>query len=309
MRDTLGTMLPVVAIVSKPQKPELVTLLEELIAWLRGHDFDPVLDEVSATYTDAAPVFARSRMCEVAPKLVIVLGGDGTLLAAARIFAKLSPPILSVNLGSLGFLTEVRLNELYSTLAAWCADCGAVDERAMLHAELWRDGERICEHEALNDVVLAKGTIARMGHFRVEVDGRLAAEYRADGVIVATPTGSTAYSLSANGPILEPSVDAHIITPVCPHLLTMRPLVIRGDAQLRITVLSSGDPNYLTVDGQEAREVGQGDELRCCRSEHSVKLLRVSTSSFFDVLRSKLKWGELGLDRYSAEEVKAGRRR
>jgi NAD+ kinase len=285
-------MRPVVAIVSKPQKPELVTILEELIAWLDGRGFDPVLDEVSAGYTAAAPVFARPRMCEAAPELVIVLGGDGTLLAAARIFAKWDAPILSVNLGSLGFLTEVRLNELYSTLEAWCTSCGAVDVRTMLHSELWRDGECICTHEALNDVVVAKGTIARMGHFRVEVDDRLAAEYRADGIIIATPTGSTAYSLSANGPILEPSVDAHIITPVCPHLLTMRPLVVGGTAQLRLTILSSGDPNYLTVDGQEAREVREGDVLRCVRSTHTVKLLRVGNSNFFDVLRSKLKWGE-----------------
>ncbi len=162
----------------------------------------------------------------------------------------------------------------------------------MLHAELWRDGVKLCEHEALNDIVVSKGTIARMGHFRVSVDGHLAAEYRADGVIVATPTGSTAYSLSANGPVLEPSVDAHIITPVCPHLLTMRPLVVRGEARLKLRVVEGSEPTHLTVDGQESEPLRDGDELLCWRSEWKVKLLRVGSGSFYDVLRTKLKWGE-----------------
>lgn len=285
-----------IAIVSKPHKPELAGILNDLIVWLRAHHFDPVLDAISGSYTTLAPVVPREAMGqhagERAPVLVIVLGGDGTLLAASRIFARLGTPILSVNLGSLGFLTEVRLSDLYATLDAWCVDCGSLDERAMLHAELWRDGEKLCEYEALNDAVLSKGTIARMGEFRLTVDGRAAAQYRADGVIIATPTGSTAYSLSANGPILEPTVDAHIITPVCPHLLTMRPLVLRGSARLAVRVVEGADTTFLTVDGQESEPLRVGDELRCWRSEYKVKLLRVGGSSFYDVLRTKLKWGE-----------------
>ncbi|RRA49436.1 NAD(+)/NADH kinase [Acidipila sp. EB88] len=280
-----------IAIVSKPEKPELREILVELIGWLRDHDFTPVLDAISGSYTDAAPVVARESLSEHVPVLVIVLGGDGTLLAASRVFAHLGTPILSVNLGSLGFLTEVRLSDLYTTLEAWCVDCGALDVRTMLHTELWRGNKLICENEALNDAVITKGTIARMGYFSVSVDGHLAAEYRADGVIVATPTGSTAYSLSANGPVLDPSVDAHIVTPVCPHLLTMRPLVVRGDARLKIRVISGDDPTFFTVDGQESQPLEAGDELRCWRSEHKVKLLRVGTGSFYDVLRTKLKWG------------------
>ncbi len=280
-----------IAIVSKPQKPELAAILEELVPWLREHGFSPVLDAISGTYTSAAPVVRREELRAHDPALVIVLGGDGTLLSASRVFAQLGTPILSVNLGSLGFLTEVRLSDLYATLEAWCVDCGQMDERAMLHAELWLDGELVCEHEALNDIVLSKGTISRMGHFRLTVDGHLAAEYRSDGVIIATPTGSTAYSLSANGPILDPSVDAHIITPVCPHLLTMRPLVVRGDARIQVKVIS-GAETFLTVDGQESQPLGEGHELRCWKSEHKVKLLRVGMGSFYDVLRTKLKWGE-----------------
>ena len=280
-----------IAIVSKPQKPELTAILIELIDWLRAKGFTPVLDVISGSYTDSAPVLAREQMGEHKPELVIVLGGDGTLLAASRVFARLGTPILSVNLGSLGFLTEVRLSDLYATLEAWCVDCGTLDIRTMLHTEIWRGGKLLYENEALNDAVITKGTIARMGYFSVSVDGHLAAEYRADGVIVATPTGSTAYSLSANGPILDPSVDAHIVTPVCPHLLTMRPLVVRGDARLQIRVLSGADPTFFTVDGQESQPLDEGDELRCWRSEHKVKLLRVGTGSFYDVLRTKLKWG------------------
>ncbi len=281
-----------IAIVSKPDKPELRGILEELVRWLREHGFEPVLDGVSGTYTDAAPAVPRERMGEWDPALVVVLGGDGTLLAASRVFARLGTPILSVNLGSLGFLTEVRLGELYATLEAWCENCGSIESRAMLHAELWRDGGMIFDHEALNDAVISKGTIARMGQFSVSVDGHPAAEYRADGVIIATPTGSTAYSLSANGPVLDPSVDAHIITPVCPHLLTMRPLVVRGDAHLRVRVVEGADPTYLTVDGQESQPLRAGDELLCRRSEFKVRLLRVGSGSFYDVLRTKLKWGE-----------------
>ena len=162
----------------------------------------------------------------------------------------------------------------------------------MLHVELWRDGAMVLENEALNDAVISKGTIARMGQFSVRVDGFLAAEYRADGVIVATPTGSTAYSLSANGPVLEPSVDAHIITPVCAHLLTMRPLVVRSDALLNVRVVDGAEPTFLTIDGQESHPLQEGDELRCRRSDHRVTLLRVGSGSFYDVLRTKLKWGE-----------------
>ncbi|HTW44325.1 MAG TPA: NAD(+)/NADH kinase [Acidobacteriaceae bacterium] len=281
-----------VAIVSKPQKDELSTLLPELLLWMKAHGLSPILDPVSGNYTQAAPVVARHLLPEENPELVIVLGGDGTLLSAARVFAKTGVPILSVNLGSLGFLTEVRLSDLYSTLEGWCSQCFAVDARFMLHSELWRDGELFVEHEALNDVVVAKGAIARMGDFRVLLDGQVAAVFRADGVIIATPTGSTAYSLAANGPILVPDVDALVISPVCPHLLTIRPMVVRGDARLSVSIEGVPDQTFLTVDGQEAIALKVGDELRCRRSDYSVKLVRLGATGFFDVLRSKLKWGE-----------------
>ncbi|MFT4111838.1 NAD(+)/NADH kinase [Silvibacterium sp.] len=284
--------MSVVAIISKPQKPELQTLLPELVLWLRARQYDPVLDPVSGNYTQSARIVPRHLLPEEDPQLVIVLGGDGTLLSAARVFAKTGTPILSVNLGSLGFLTEVRLADLYSTLEGWCTKCFTTDTRWMLHSELWRDGKLYAQHEALNDVVVAKGTIARMGDFRVTFNSELAAAFRADGVIVSTPTGSTAYSLAANGPILMPNVDAMIVTPICPHLLTIRPMVVPGDARLTLQIVGIPDQTYLTVDGQEAVLLKVGDELHCSRSQYNVKLVRLGSAGFFDVLRAKLKWGE-----------------
>jgi len=223
-----------IAIISKPQKEELVTLLPELVLWLRTRGFEPILDPVSGNYAQEKNVVPRGEMPEQNPELVVVLGGDGTLLAAARVFAKTGIPIMSVNLGSLGFLTEVRLADIYSTLEGWCDNCCTIETRAMLHSELWRDGKAFIEHEALNDVVIAKGAIARMVNFTIRLDKQLVASFRADGVIVSTPTGSTAYSLAANGPIVVPNVDALIVSPVCPHLLTLRPLVMRGDMAIEV---------------------------------------------------------------------------
>ena len=281
-----------VAIVCKPRKEELVRLLPELIAWLRQHGYEPLLDCEGGEYTAEAPSVDRAAMPEQAPELVIVLGGDGTLLSVARIFAATGTPILGVNLGSLGFLTEVRLADLYATLEGWCGGRHEVDARAMLHAELWREGALSCSFEALNEVVVSKGDIARMGAFAVELDGKNVARFRADGVIVSTPTGSTAYTLAANGPILTPNVDAMVVTPICPHLLTLRPIVVRGDARLAVRVEGIANQAALTVDGQKAVELLLGDEIRCRKSAHTVNLVRMSEGGFFEALRSKLSWGE-----------------
>jgi len=281
-----------VAIVCKPDKKELAQLLPELIGWLRQHGYEPLLDLEGGQYTTAAPAADRTSMPEHAPGLVIVLGGDGTLLSVARIFAATGTPILGVNLGFLGFLTEVRLADLYSTLDGWCVGCYERDARAMLHAELWRAGALHSGFEALNEVVVSKGDIARMGDFAVELDGKSVARFRADGVIVSTPTGSTAYTLAANGPILTPNVDAMVVTPICPHLLTLRPIVIRGDARLSVRVEGIANPALLTIDGQKAAELLVGDEIRCCRSSYTVSLVRMNEGGFFEALRSKLSWGE-----------------
>ncbi|MBS1823225.1 MAG: NAD(+)/NADH kinase [Acidobacteria bacterium] len=280
------------AIISKPQKPELATILPELIAWLEGHDYEPLLDPHSAAYLDARKSVQRSDMPPHHPHLVIVLGGDGTLLAAARAFAHSPTPILGVNLGSLGFLTEVPLSDLYTALELWCDNSASIEVRDMIHIELQRAGRTIKHWDALNDIVVSKGAIARMADFSVEIDQQFVAAMRADGIIVSTPTGSTAYNLAADGPIVMPSVNALVVTPVCPHLLTIRPIVVPGEST--VTIHIEGVPNltYLTVDGQEAIELELGDEVRCCRSEHGVRLLRPRRNGLFSVLRSKLSWGE-----------------
>lgn len=280
------------AIISKPQKPELAAILPELVLWLKAHSYGYVLDLASADYLPGEEGVERRALPRHQPNLVIVLGGDGTLLAAARAFARTSTPILSVNLGSLGFLTETPLSDIYNTLEAWCDNEAAIDLRSMMHAELHRGGKTVQEWDALNDVVIAKGTIARMADFTVEIDQQFVATFRADGIIVSTPTGSTAYNLAAAGPIMMPSVNAMVVTPICPHLLTIRPIVVPGESTVSVHVVGVPNETYLTVDGQEAVELFLGDRIRCLRSEYSVRLLRHQPNGLFNVLRSKLKWGE-----------------
>ena len=280
------------AIISKPQKPELAGILRDLIAWLEGRHYHYLLDPDSAAYVGGANPIERVDLPKHKPNIVIVLGGDGTLLAAARAFARTTTPILSVNLGSLGFLTEIPLSDLYPTLEAWCGNCAEIEVRSMMHAELIRGGQTISQWDALNDVVVAKGTIARMGDFTVEIESQLVATFRADGIIVSTPTGSTAYNLAANGPIVMPSVNCMLVTPICPHLLTIRPIVTPGDATVSVHVVGVPNEIYLTVDGQEAVELKLDDYVHCQRSQASVRLLRSRPNGLFSVLRSKLKWGE-----------------
>lgn len=286
-------MSSLAAIISKPQKPEVGGILAELIPWLGERGFGCVLDPESAAYFSVdGPSTPRAELPGMAPDLVIVLGGDGTLLSAARAFAHTETPILSVNLGSLGFLTEVPLSDMYQTLEAWMGGHAFIENRSMMSCRLVREGETIRRWETLNDAVVSKATIARMADFTVEIDGQLVATFRADGVIVSTPTGSTAYNLAAGGPILMPAVDAMIVNPICPHLLTLRPIVVPGS--VTVTVRIDGVPNQtmLTADGQEAVDLNVGDTVHCCRSKYSVRLVRHHPNGLFNVLRSKLKWGE-----------------
>jgi NAD+ kinase len=281
-----------VAIASKPNKEELAGILPELVEWLKQRGYEPLLDLEGAAYCRTAPAVDRAELPAFQPDLVIVLGGDGTLLSVARVFATTGTPILGVNLGFLGFLTEIRLVDLYPTLESWCDDCHKLDVRAMLHATLWRDGCEAAAFEALNEIVVSKKDIARMGDFSVILESKAVARFRADGVIVSTPTGSTAYTLAANGPILTPDVDALVVTPICPHLLTLRPIVVPGKASLAVRVEGVPSQCMLTVDGQQAVDLQVGDELRCRRSSNTVNLVRLRESGFFEALRSKLSWGE-----------------
>src|SRR3954471_22694049 len=281
-----------VAIISKPGRPPLAEGATRLVKWLGANDYSVIADAETCAVVPGLECVPRESMAARKPKFVVVLGGDGTMLAAARAVAQAGIPILGVNLGSLGFMTEVRLEELETTLEALAHEKCVLDARAMLHCQLVRGGKRVETYEALNDIVVNKAALARMVDFDVYVNQQFVSNYKADGVIVATPTGSTAYSLAAGGPILTPSVDAFVITPVSPHALTNRPLVVPDRSEIVIDVKQPQEEAYLTVDGQEGGPLRQGDRIVCRKSEHTVQLLHLPQRSFFDVLRTKLKWGE-----------------
>jgi len=279
------------AIISKPGKSELSEIVPPLLAWLREHQYQIVVDPETARHAVGEEVLAREEMGSRPLHFVVVLGGDGTLLAAARAVSKAGIPVLGINLGSLGFLTEVPLVDLYSTLQGIEQSCCNVESRSMVHCEVFRQESLVGSYDALNDVVVGKGTIARLNHCDVYIDRLFVSRYQADSLIVSTPTGSTAYSLAAGGPILMPSVDAFVITPVSAHSLTHRPLVVRDTAEIEIVVMTGEDEAYLSIDGQVGMPMLDGDRVRCRKSEHQVKLLRTQ-GTFFDVLRAKLKWGQ-----------------
>ena len=279
------------AILSKPEKPELARILPELLAWLDKHRYRVVTDPETAVYVGGPEVIERQEIASRPLDFVIVMGGDGTLLSAARVVAKAGIPILGVNLGSLGFLTEVPLADLYPTLEAVDENRCSVESRALIHCQLAREGQCVATYDALNEAVINKVSIARLANFDLYIDQVFVSSYKADGLIVSTPTGSTAYSMAAGGPILMPAVDAFVVTPVSPHSLTHRPLVVRDSAEIVIVVNGAEEGAYLSFDGQIGMPAHDGDRVTCRKSEHRVKLLRMK-KTFFDVLRTKLKWGQ-----------------
>ena len=286
-----STRQQTVAIVSKPDRPELSKVLPVLEKWLQERNYSVVTDQESAAYYSASSVMPRSELAARSPYLALVLGGDGTLLSAARAVAKAGTLILGVNLGTLGFLTEVPLADLYPALEAVAKGEYVVESRSMLMCSLVRGGDVVATHEALNDVVVSKSAIARLNYFDLFVDAEFVSSYKADALIIATPTGSTAYSLGAGGPILKPDVDAFVITPVSPHGLTHRPVVVRDTVEIEIHVKTGQEEAYLSLDGQVGMPLRDGDIVRCVKAEHPARLLRFQ-KTFFEVLATKLKWGD-----------------
>ncbi len=281
-----------VAIISKPAKNELIETLPRVIAWLKARDYGVIMDQQTAVYGVSENVFPRYEVGFENPSFAIVLGGDGTLLSAARAVSRQGVPILAVNLGSLGFLTEVPLAALFETLQAIDEGTCPVETRSVLEAVLRRDGEVIKRYYALNDVVLGKTALARLISFNLHVDDVFVYTCRADAVIVATPTGSTAYSLAAGGPVVVPFAETFVISPVSPHSLTHRPLVLNDKVTVSIQ-LSPGEEGYMSIDGQVGFPITPSEVIECRRAQHQVKLFRKS-GSYFEVLHSKLKWGERG---------------
>jgi NAD+ kinase len=281
-----------VAIISKPGRPELAEILPRLKARLAHAGYEVMGDRETSMYAPGTTVCERCDLAGCAPEFAIVLGGDGTLLAAARAVAQADIPILAVNLGSLGFLTEVRVEELDRAVSTAIEGRCLRDARTMLSCDVTRRGESIGTYAALNDVVVTKGAIARLLEVEVRVDNEFVADYKADGVIISTPTGSTAYSLAAGGPVLVPSVEAFIVTPVSPHALTHRPLLVRDSSEIVLHIKGDPDEVILTIDGQTPVQAIEGDRIVCRKSAKQVQLLRLPGRTFFEVLRTKLKWGE-----------------
>lgn len=282
----------VIAIISKPGRPELAGVLPKLVTWCGEHGYSLVMDRESAYYfSPSSEVIDRDALGTRSPGVALVLGGDGTLLSAARAVSAAGTLILGVNLGTLGFLTELSLSGLYPALEAIDQGRYVVDSRSMLNCSLVRHGDVVVTYQAMNDVVVSKSAISRLNHFELFVDLEFVSSYKADGLIVATPTGSTAYSLGAGGPILKPDVAAFVITPVSPHGLTHRPVVVRDTVEIEIRVKTGQEEAYLSMDGQVGMPVRDGDVVRCGKAKHPARLLRFQ-KTFFEVLSTKLKWGD-----------------
>jgi NAD+ kinase len=280
-----------VGILTKPKFPEVKRTLQDVVSWLRARSIDVVLDTTSAILLGEQGGYQKTQLANNADVL-LVLGGDGTMLNAARLAGERSIPILGVNMGGLGFLTEVRLENLYPSLERVFANDFVLDERLMLRTRIHRHGETVAKGEVLNDVVISKGTLARMIELKIAIQGRFVTNLRGDGLIVSSPTGSTAYSLSAGGPIIDPAVQSLILTPICPHTLTHRPLIVPGNAEIDVTLTSKDDGAMATLDGQVGVAITQGDTVVIQPSEHRTRLIRFPESNYYDVLREKLKWGD-----------------
>lgn len=281
-----------IGIVAKPDAGAADEVVRRLVQWLGGRGITPVLDkETAALVADLGPAQARRADVPGQVDAIVVLGGDGTLLSVARAVGDLGTPILGVNLGGLGFLTATTLEEMIPALDAFVGGRLIAEERMMLSARVGRGDETVAEALALNDVVIMKAAMSRIIDLSVSVEGQAATAYRADGLIIATPTGSTAYSLSAGGPILFPTMDAVVLTPICSHTLTNRPIVLPGASRIEVTLHSSQEA-MCTLDGQVGFALRDGDVVEVQRARSRIRLARIPQKHFFSVLRTKLKWGE-----------------
>ena len=291
-------MVKRVGVVGKVRLESIAPHLLEVAAWLEARGVEPVFEtETAALAAIAAPrrVVSRHELPEVVD-LLLVLGGDGTLLAMADRIAHAGRdlPILGVNFGHLGFLTEVNFPELYPLLESAIAGTAAIERRLMLGARVLRDDGCAGEYMALNDVVITRGSLSRIIELAVSVADSFVARFHADGLIVASPTGSTAYNLSAGGPILHPAIDALVLTPIAPHTLSNRPIVIPASSPILVTPLGH-EPDQevvLTIDGQIGLALAPGDSVEIARHDTPLRLVKSPTHSYFDVLRHKLKWAE-----------------
>ncbi|HEX5890724.1 MAG TPA: NAD(+)/NADH kinase [Pyrinomonadaceae bacterium] len=285
-----------VGIVLKPHQPQALKTICELTIWLgqRGIQLvgGPQIERERIEHeTGCSVVEVEPDELAAAVDLVLVLGGDGTMIATARLIGDEEVPVLGVNYGGLGYLTEFRIEELYDSLEMILADNFRLDKRVMLSVELHRDDEMITHNRVLNDVVINKSALARIIEIEAYLNKQYVSSFRADGLIVSTPTGSTAYNLSAGGPIIFPSMNAVVVTPICPFTLSNRPLVVPDDAVIELLLKTANEEVSLTLDGQVGFPLALNDRVTIRKSRTTFNLIQPSNRNYFDVLRDKLRWG------------------
>jgi len=282
-----------IGIFSRPRRPAIAEIVPPLLEWLKDRGVAANYDEETACCLEATERPMTRPEIIAKSDLLLVLGGDGTILAAAREAAPSGVPVLPINLGGLGFLTSFTLEELYPGLQDALAGRAAISERVMLLVERVHGGGVLTQQRVLNDAVLHKGTLARMIELELYIDDGFVCRYRADGLIVATPTGSTAYSMSAGGPIVHPAVQSIQITPICPHTLSDRPVVVSDGSKIELRLAAGSESVFLTMDGQIGVPMQEGDRVRITRAAERLKLIHPLNKSYFEILRNKLKWGEV----------------
>jgi len=274
----------------KPKAPSAANTLSKLIHWLRKLNCQVFLDTATATIINESSSHSKATISEIAD-LLIVLGGDGTLLSVARAAHPHNVPILAVNLGSLGFLAEISLDELYPTLENILNEKFKIESRMLLNAYIWRNGKKVEDYNVLNDIVINKGVVARVINLQVLVDGQYMTSYRADGLIIATPTGSTAYSLSAGGPIIHPSMQTLVLSPICPFTLTNRSILIPDQSIIQVKLDAEYNDVRVTLDGQESYKMKAGDILEIQKTKTTLQLIKGPNKNYYKILRKKLHWG------------------
>lgn len=280
-----------IGIIGKTHKKETFDVTRELSKWLQERGIEVYIEKELGAEIGHTNSVARTELPELVD-IILVFGGDGTFLSVARLVCKYNIPILGVNLGGLGFLTEIVLDELYPMMEYILFGKYEVEEREMLCAVIHRKAERVGDYVVLNDVVINKGAVARIIDLAIYINGSHVTTFKADGIILSTPTGSTAYSLSAGGPIVYPTLPLTIITPICPHTLTDRPLVVSNETTVRIKVLTDTLDIYLTLDGQVGVNLRMGDVIEVRKADTSVKLIKSPFRDYFTILKAKLMWGE-----------------
>jgi len=278
-----------IGIITKRGEPKTIKAVRDLMKWLTDKEYQFYIEKETA----AALKFKGYHRKDIPARsdMIIVFGGDGTLLSAARLVGDSNIPILGINLGGLGFITELGRDEVRQNIKMIMSEECCFEERIMLLADVYRNKRKIRQHNALNDVVLNKSALSRMFEVDINIDKQYVTTFRLDGLITSTPTGSTAHSLSAGGPILYPTLETFLMTPICPHTLTSRPIVLPDTFVIDINI-KNGDDIYMTLDGQEGFPLKVRDKIRIRKADYKIKFLVLHDKDYFKLLRTKLKWGE-----------------